>query len=350
MWKCQYCDKTNLDDKAICPYCNAPNPAVQKPNPANAPQSPIYPQSANKTQPAQDWESRYNPKQSSKPKLRSILTYTIIGVAAILLIVVLTLIIQKPVERGLSAAAAQKTEAVLQDSKDGVIASAEKETPAPTATPEPTRAPVVVDAATELYLDFGQSYQCSTSDFVLPSDIPEDEITWHCADNDAGTTCTKDGLIVAGDCQVDPEKVYNDEVIITGSTPEGSVLYYHVYSGNGQTYSFGWSTSARAMRGALSGYTIVSDEMLVQCNGFSVYYEYELTKGKMEANAWSVWVRENGTTWVRVQDIHLENKVGDVFDITFDHPITFNEIWIMPETYSQNYSVTTEFQVGYLLF
>jgi hypothetical protein len=104
------------------------------------------------------------------------------------------------------------------------------------------------------------------------------------------------------------------------------------------------------MRGNISGYTIVSDEMIVQCDGFSVYYEYELTEGKLDANAWSVWVREDGTTWVRVQDIKVENKVGEVYDISFDYPITFNEIWIMPETYSFNYSVIPTFQIGYLLF
>jgi hypothetical protein len=70
----------------------------------------------------------------------------------------------------------------------------------------------------------------------------------------------------------------------------------------------------------------------------------------MEANAWSVWVREDGTTWVRVQDIHPENKVAEVYDITFDEPITFNEIWIMPETYNVNYTVSTSVDVGYLMF
>ncbi|GEM_PF-6927204 len=353
MWKCTFCEKTNFDDQKVCPYCTAPNPAAQKPASAGAPEHRAQPQGG-ATPPVQDWASRYNPdpKANKKPvKLDQILKYLVIAASALLIIYLVTMLFQKP---------GAKTDATISPVPDQALIAqqqtAEQETPAPTDTPvptdtpAPTREPVVVDAVTELYLDFGQTYQCTTKDFVLPYDIANDEVTWRCADNDDGTTCSKRGLIAAGIYQVDPEARYSSECIITGTTEEGSVLTYHVYTGDGTTYSFGWSSSARSMRGSISGYVIVSNKMLVQCSGFSVYYEYELTKGKLDSNTWSVWVREDGSTWVRIQDIVLENKVGDVFDITFDHPITFNEIWIMPETYSQEYSYTSSFQVGYLLF
>lgn len=353
MWKCKFCEKTNLDDQKVCPYCTAPNPAAQKPA-AGTPEHRVHPQGS-ATPPVQDWASRYNPdpKVQKKPvKLDQVLKYMVIAVSALLIIYLATLLFQRPASTVDTAEPAHSDSSTAQAGKslDAVTASTPEPTAAPTAMPEPTRAPVVVDAVTELYLDFGQAYQCSVKDFVLPQEIANDEITWICADNEAGTVCSKNGLIEAGSCQIDTEKRYNDEVIVTGTTEEGSVLYYHVFTGDGKTYTFDWSTSARTMRGSISGYVIVSDEMIVQSNGFSVYYEYELTKGKLDANAWSVWVREDGTTWVRVQDIHLENKVGEVFDITFDRPITFNEIWIMPETYSLEYNVSCAFQIGYLLF
>lgn len=350
MWKCPYCDKTNLDDKTFCPYCNAPNPTAPKVKPAGSPFSPVPPH-AGVNPPAQDWESRYNPNpktQKQPVKLDVVLKFMVIAAAALLIIYLTTLLFQRPGDK--SDAAAGSTSNNFSAQAGAPLEDEATQTPAPTPTPEPTRAPVVADAVTELYLDFNQTYQCSTDDFVLPYDIANEEVSWRCSKNDTNTTCSDGGLIRAGNIKADCEARYNDEIIVTGTTAEGSVLTYHVITGDGNTYRFDWSTSARVMRGSLSGYVFVSDEMVVQCNGFSVYYEYELTEGKMEANAWSVWVREDGTTWVRVQDIQVENKVGEVHDITFDHPITFNEIWIMPETYSQGYSISESFQVGYLLF
>lgn len=346
MWKCKFCDKTNFDDQKICPYCNAPNPDAQK----TAPQTPAQPQNGMHP-PAQDWASRYNPdpkSQKSPIKLDAILKIMVIAASALLIIYLATLIFKQPSNRNDAANPAPTEESSLK--AGDVLDAKTADTPMPTETPEPTRAPVVAEAVTELYLDFGQTYQCSTDDFNLPIDIPAADITWSCAENDAGTECSKDGLIAAGYYQVDPEMKYNDEVIVTGTTAEGSTLTYHVFTGDGQTYTFDWSNSARSMRGYISGYTIVSDKMLVQCDGFSMYYKYELTKGKLEANAWSVWVREDGTTWVRVQDIKLQNQVGDTFDIEFDYPMTFNEIWIMPESYSMEYSYSSSFSIGYLLF
>lgn len=352
MWRCKFCDKTNLDDQKICPYCTAPNPGAPK-TAASSPIGTAKPQSG-ANPPVQDWYARYNPDQKpqkSPVKLDRILKYMVIAAAALLIVYLATLLFRHP---------GSKVDAANGASPNSTVAKAEKaldsaevtptSTPIPTPTPEPTRAPVVADAEETLYLDFGEQYQCSTRDFDLPVEIPEDEITWECADNDAGTVCSKDGLIEASNYQVDTEQEYNEEVVITGTTEEGSVLSYHVLTGNGSTYSFDWSATARTMRGYLSGYTIVADRMIPQCSGFSLYYGYSLTHGKLDANAWSVWVREGGTTWIRVKDIDIKDPSGEVYTIDFDHPMSFNEIWIMPETYSPEFSFNSKFYIGYLFF
>ena len=353
MWRCSFCGKTNLDDKKICPYCTAPNPDAPKATPASSPNNAFSPQTGTNP-PAQDWYSRYNPDQKppkSPFQLDKILKYMVIAASALLIIYLVTLLFRNP---------AAKVDAANDTSPNSTVTKAEKaldsaevtptSSPIPTPTPEPTRAPVVADAESDLYLDFGQQYQCSTEDFDLPFDIPENEITWRCADNDEGTVCSKHGLIEAGYYQVDPEQKYNKEIIVTGTTKEGSVLSYHVYTGNGETYTFNWSSSARSMRGYISGYTIVCDKMIPKCSEFSVYYEYTLKDGKIDGNTWSVWVRENGTTWVRVKDINIDDPSGEVYTISLDHPMSFNEIWIMPETYSQEFSYSSAFYVEYFLF
>ena len=352
MWRCKFCDKTNFDDQTVCPYCTVPNPSAQKPKPANAPQSPAQPQGG-VNPPAPDWNARYNPganaKRNSATKLDAVLKYMVIAASALLIVFLLSSML-KPSARAGGQTDDAPSDQALTAQKDELQGALAKDSPMHAETPEPTRAPVVTDAVADLYLDFGQTYQCSTRDFVLPYDIADDEITWRCSKNEEGSTCGKAGLIRAGTIQVDTEWRYNDAVIVTGTTEEGSVLTYRLYTGDGETYAFDWSTSSRSMRGYLSGYVIVSDKMIVQCRGFSVYYEYELTNGKLEANAWSVWVREDGQTWVRVQDIKMKNKDGKVFDISFDRPITFNEIWIMPETYSSEFGFSSSFYVSYLVF
>lgn len=352
MWRCKFCDKTNLDDQKVCPYCTAPNPDAPKTT-VSSPTGTVPPQPG-VNPPVQDWYSRYNPDQKpqkSPLKLDKILKYMVIAAAALLIIYLTTLLFRHPGAKIDAANGTSPNSTVTKAEKAlGAAEATPTATPESTATPEPTRAPVVADAEENLYLDFGEQYQCTTKDFDLPFDIPENEITWRCADNDAGTVCSKHGLIEAGIYQVDPSLDYNKEVIITGTTKEGSALSYHVYTGDGTTYTFDWSSSARTMRGFLSGYTMVSDKMIPYCSGFSMYYGYSLTHGKLDANTWSVWVREEGATWVRVQDINIKDPSGEVFTINFDHPMSFNEIWVMPETYSPEFSFTSTFYVGYLTF
>ena len=344
MWKCKYCDKTNFDDQKICPNCTAPNPAAANRAPVS-PNATTPPLNGNQGQPAQDWNARYNPGASKKSKLSAIFHYSIIGIAAVLLIVILVMLFQRPATNDLAAAAPEKTEA-QKAALDGAV----DETPAPTATPEPTQEPFSVEAPVEIYLDFGETYDCTTEDFALPYAVAEDEVNWRCDDNDAGTICNSRGHITAGTYQVDPGEKFNAALTVTGKTKNGSTLTYTVFTGNGERYQFDWSTSPRTMKGYTSGYVIVSDEMVPQCNGFTIYYEYELTDGELNSDRWSVWVREDGTTWVRVGDIYLENKVGKQFDLEFDRPITFNEICVQPETYSDDYSCTTSYAIGYLMF
>ena len=351
MWKCQYCDKTNFDDQKICPYCNAPSPAASSWAPAspNTSTPPFY---GSQGQPAQDWNARYNPGAAKKSKFSAIFHYAIIGIAAVLFIVILVMLFQKHGSSGSSPAAPQASEALkgALGEISGSAASPTYPTATPEQAPEPTPEPFRVEAPVAIYLGFGETYECTTDDFDLPYPVADDEVNWRCEDNDAGTICSSRGHITAGNYLVDPSEKFNAALTVTGITKNGSTLTYTVFTGNGTRYKFDWSTSPRTMKGYTSGYVIVSDEMVPQCSGFTIYYEYELTDGKLDSDRWSVWVREDGTTWVRVGDIYLENKVGKQFDMEFDRPITFNEICVQPETYSDDYSCTTSYAIGYLVF
>jgi hypothetical protein len=348
MWKCQYCEKTNFDDQKICPYCSAPNPAASRASFTSAGSNAQPPYGQN--QPAQDWNARYNPGATKKSKFSAIFHYAIVGIAAVLLIVILVMLFQKPAPSGQAAAAPQKTEVALKGAVQEIPEAAPAETPAPTATAEPMQEPFTAEAPVDIYLNFGETYDCTAEDFDLPYAVANDEINWRCEDNDAGTICSSRGHITAGNYQVDPANKYNDAITITGKTKNGSTLTYTLLTGSGENYTFDWSTSPRTMKGYSSGYVIVADEMVPQCSGFTLYYEYTLKDGDLNSDRWSVWVREDGSKWVRVDDIYLENTVGKQFDIEFDRPITFNEICVQPETYSDEYSCTTSYAIGYLLF
>jgi len=362
MWKCKYCDKTNFDDQAICPYCNAPNPA--KPAKKEQPQAgnPAQPPQSDPRQAPLDWEKRYNSdnrvKTKRSAKLDLILKYMVIGAAALLMIFLVTVMIQKRAEskaisNGAQAVAMEAIE--LDEPGEDMATPVAVETPAPTATPEPTEtpeptsAPVFVNANSDLYLGFGDIYHCTTEDFDLPYEIRLDEVTWSCEENYEGTTCSNSGRIVAGNIQIDPERKFNDMIKITGTTENGSKLIYHLYTGSGKTYDFDWSDSPRNMR-SFNGYVIEADPMVVECTGFYLYYEYELVSGKIDSDQWSVWLRKNGTEWIRVQDITVKNMVGDWYYIVLDEPLCFSEICIQPETYSYEYSFYPSFEVAYLTF
>ena len=339
MWKCQYCEKTNFDDQKICPYCNAPNLAAKNQDAAPQPRTNLY-------NPAES----YRPKQTEKKN--SILKFVLIGVAALSVLLMLVVFFQKRADGGNMTDAREqvaKKEETLKPDFATPVAEQEAAAVAVTEAPEPAQEPIVVEAVAEIYLNFGEIYQCTTDDFVLPYEIDNDDIVWSCEANEAGTECTTTGLITGGNTQVLADAGYNDAVVITGTTSNGSELSYSVITGEGNTYEFSWSSGRRNMKN-YNGSVILVSPMVLDCNGFSIYYEYELTKGSIKSDNWSVWVRENGTDWVRVKDITVENKVGKVYDVVFSEPMSFSEICVQPETYSDSYEYNNSFGVGYLLF
>ena len=352
MWKCQFCEKMNFDDQSICPHCNAPNPAGPPPKPADpvinrtqAPQGQPY-------VPPQTPTGQFAPNPEAKvtqaKKRDSIVKYIAIGAAIVSVLLMITVCFQK---RSGGDDMPLATPTPTQKQSGLAVAPVAEETLSPVVEAEPEQAndAVYVSAAADVYLTFGETYQCSTEDFVLPYVIDEGDIVWTCDANDSGTACTTSGLISGGSTQVDVNKGYNDPIRVVGTTSNGSELSYNLVVGDGQTYAFAWSSGRRNMKN-YNGSVILVDPMIVACDGFSIYYEYELTKGSLNSDNWSVWVRENGTDWVRVKDITVENKVGLVYDVAFDEQMSFSEICVQPETYSDSYSYTTYFAVGYLVF
>ena len=353
MWKCQFCEKMNFDDQAICPHCNAPNPSPVKPvfTAANTPPptqgGPYQPPYSATGQTAPN-----TPDNMQRAKKRdSIIKYVLIGVAALSVLIMLSVLVQTRGERKTADNAALVTPTPIAQTEEAAIIPAVEEEPAPVLTeaPEPANDPVVVTAVADIYLNFGDTYQCSTEDFVLPYEIDEADIVWSCDYNESGTECSASGLITGGNTQVDGSAEYNEPVLVVGTTADGSELSYNVITGNGKTYDFSWSSGRRNMKN-YNGAVILIDPMIVNCDGFSIYYQYELTKGSLNTDTWSVWVRENGTEWIRIQDITVEDQVGEVYDIVFDEPLSFSEICVQPETYSDNYSYSDSFAVGYLVF
>lgn len=353
MWKCQFCEKMNFDDQAICQYCNAPNPSPVKPvfTAANMPpptQGGAYQQPYNAA--GQATPNAPDNRQPSK-KRNSVVKYVLIGVAALSVLIMISVLVQTRGKRNASDDMVLVTPTPIVQSDNAAIVPASEEEPMPTETTEeePANDPVFVDAVTDVYLNFGETYQCSTEDFVLPYAIDPADIVWSCDDNESNTDCSTSGLISGGNTQVDVSAKYNEPVRVVGTTSNGSELSYNVIIGNGKTYEFSWSSGRRNMKN-YNGAVILVDPMIINCDGFSIYYEYELTKGSLKTDTWSVWVRENGTDWVRIQDITVADQAGKVYDIVFDEPLSFSEICVQPETKSDNYSYSDSFAVGYLVF
>ena len=362
MWKCQYCDKMSTDDLKICPHCNAPNPAARISSPSAAGGS-LYQQSAGNQRPengnpntaTRDQSAIFYPdgKDTNRAgKKGGSRAFLWIGIAAV---VIVTLTVVMSLQRKEEEAPKPIKEQMIdiKGNLGGAIDAKQPDTEqkalAATDAPKLEKAPFTVHAAVPVYLDFGETYFCSANDFRLPYPVEDQQISWACASNEAGTTCTQDGYIVAGAIQVDAEKEYNDTLQITGTTANGSRLIYDVITGDGTSYDFHWSSDTRQMKNYI-GAVIIASPMVINCSGFTIYYEYELTKGSFNSDRWSVWVRQDGTTWVRVQDISLKNKNGDVFNIVFNEPMSFSEIVVQPETYSNTYEYNDSFAVGYLIF
>jgi len=277
--------------------------------------------------------------------------WLIAGLAAASLILVLLILFARnsakkaqPVSASSSSAttnaAAQAGAAILSDSQTDALAAT------PDATP--TVAPVTPDAVT-ITLGFGESYRCSAGDFDLPYNIDNDDVSWVCSSSNQGVTCSRGGYIEAGNVQFDPSQEYNDPVSVVGTTSNGSVLTYKVRVGDGQTYAFDWSDSARSMK-AVQGYTYIATPEIKNCLGFTLTFEYELSEGTIHNDSWSFWVRENGTDWVYICDILITEGVEHTEDIVFDRPITFSEIILQPQKQYDYFSYSHYYGVDHLVF
>ncbi|NLI55115.1 MAG: hypothetical protein GX417_12475 [Clostridiales bacterium] len=355
MWKCPNCEANNADDQKRCVACNGEKPEHpvrfrtlsehdDSYSAANQnPSGPSFP------------EHLFSDKVSKVSKVKRqdgiFRVFQILVVVAAVVVILVVLL-----ERGKPPKASEPT-------NQGVQVIEEKrlddfaETPTleaggtagVTAEPKETEVPVVSPPAIELHLNFREIYQCSTKDFNLPYGVDNSDVTWDCESNESGTRCLPDGTITAGNIQIDPAYPYNEPVMVTGTTPNGSKLVYSVIIGNGRAYDARWSDSSRNLK-VINGDVIVISPMIQNCTGFTIYYEYDLYSGEIEHDSWSVLVRENGTEWVYIQDITLENNVGKENDIVFDRPISFSEIVVQPQVQYGEFSYTPSFALGYLVF
>ncbi len=235
-----------------------------------------------------------------------------------------------------------------------VISASTIRVPAATATAVVTATPTQIPQPDTVIvtLDYGETYRCSIKDFDLPDSVTNTDVSWPNFNDGSGVTCNTGGTLQATNIQFDPALSYNDPVYISGRTSDGIVLQYEVIVGNGRTYSFDWSDTARNMK-TVHGYTYIATPEIPDCLGFTLMFGYDLNSGKIAGTNWSVWVRENGDTWVFVCDIDATDGDYENHEITFDRPITFNELIVQaPKEYNQfsasiRYDVTNiRFDVG----
>jgi len=213
---------------------------------------------------------------------------------------------------------------------------------------EPTSVPVVNPDIVTLTLGYGDMYWCTPNDFELPYEIKDSEVEWASISFNNGITC-ENGMILAGNVKIDPTKEYNDIAVVVGTTSNGSKLQYNVIVGDGQAYSFDWSSSARNMK-VVQGYTYIATPEIRNCDGFTLNFGYDLTEGKINGSNWSVWVRENGTDWVFIQDIDVVEDTSLDYEIVFDRPISFTEIIVQPPKQYDYFSCTNWYDVKNIVF
>lgn len=188
-----------------------------------------------------------------------------------------------------------------------------------------------------LTLGFHQTYQCSSSDFDLPEDV-SDSLTWSCAANDTGVTCSPGGAIDTGNILADPSLGYNQPIQVVGTNGKDLTLVYYLITGSGQNFAVGWSGN-RTMRNYI-GPVYQITPMVTNCSGFTLTFKSTLISGDIIGDQWSVWVRENGTDWVYVQDITVQNNAESSCDIVFDGIKSFSEIAVQPPKQYNPYSNT----------
>lgn len=205
------------------------------------------------------------------------------------------------------------------------------------------------DVASEpVYLTkgFHQTYQCCISDFDL-SEYAADNITWSCTANDAGVTCSPSGVIDTGNILVDPSLGYNQPIQVVGTNGKNLTLTYYLTTGNDQRYEFNWSGN-RTMRNYIGPVYQVTP-MVMNCSGFTLAFKSVVTSGDIIGDQWSVWVRENGTDWVYIQDITLQNDLECSSSIIFDRAISFSEIAVQPPKQYNPFSNTVNCEITNLV-
>jgi serine/threonine protein kinase len=292
------------------------------------------------------------PPTTVKPKIkRPALTIGLGAAALILVILAIGALIDKNAEDTTEPSSTGRVQ--IEAKANAGVADTSKKTgdasgSLTAAAVEPTSVPVVVPDIVTLTLGFGETYWCSPDDFDLPYEIKDSEVDWKVVSYDSGITC-ENGLIRAGNVQFDISKGYNSIAVVKGTTSNGSQLQYNIQVGNGQTYSFDWSSSARSMK-AVQGYTYITTPEIRNCDGFTLNFGFDLNEGKINYPNWSVWVRENGTDWVFIQDIYVSEDTYLDYDIVFDRPISFTEIIVQPQKQYDYFSYTNWYDVKNLVF
>ena len=275
------------------------------------------------------------------PRRQKGLLIGVIAAAAILILLVIILLIDS------SGKNRNSVQADLPEMT--AVSTTAIPTPTPTATIVVTPTPIPQPDTVTINLGYGEGYQCTIEDFNLPDSVKEGDVTWPTLLDDAGVICNTRGELQATNIQFDPTSKYNSSVYVNGHTSDGIQLQYEVIVGDGKTYSFNWSDTARNMK-TVHGYTYVATPEVRHCLGFTLMFGYDLNSGKITGKNWSVWVRENGDTWVFVGDISATEGDYEYHDIVFDQPITFSELIVQaPKEYNQ-FSASISYDVTNLVF
>ena len=266
------------------------------------------------------------PKKQNRPS--KVKTIAIIAGAAVCVYALILLGIgalrgdkpQQEAQNGKIAAAAAGT--AIVDPSENAAAS-------PDATQAPTPEPTKIPNPDELYLtlDYGQMYLCSVADFDGTYDISDDEIEWK-SDDTSIVSVTRNGIITAGNMQVDLTQGYNDYVSITGVAENGLEFTYEVAVGNGNTYSLDWSSGPRTLRDS-SGYTYIASPNIPSCTGLTLDLKYEAATGSYDGE-WVFWVHDANGEWISFPHLQLEDNIIASYEFTFDHPVTINEVVMQP--------------------
>ncbi len=208
--------------------------------------------------------------------------------------------------------------------------------------------PIMHPDTVVLKLDYNQSYQCTAHDFQLEYAVNESDITWTAQNAGDVLTCNQHGNIRAGNVQVSPEQGYNTAVSVQGTLTNGTVLRYEIQVGDGQTYNIYRSSKVLNMKRG-KHYPYICDPGIENCLGFTMKFRYDLPEGDYVKNDWEVWIRENGDTWVQVDEIEVNEGEQKEYVIKFNRPITFTEIAVQHPIDYNGYMHTDSLTVSNIL-